>query len=217
MSSEPKNICTPLPSGFGTKAASSEQREEYVVKFLENALPSCDVNEINDVLKKDFILDKHKGKFNKKKCEKNYIKLRKNITFLKHQTDIHYEDMLPLNSLWLGYMLNGIGKIVPPSLSPQCEKICQQMIKAEYIGAKISITRSKCPSYYGLEGIIILDTKCTFKIISKDNVIRSIPKSSCVFKVHFGKFNLEVFGKDLCIRPAERCVKKFKTFNIPKL
>lgn len=53
------------------------------------------------------------------------------------------------------------------------ENINQQLIKADFHGAKISVVKSKCPSLVGINGIVVQDTKNTFKVCSTDNVIRS--------------------------------------------
>lgn len=110
------------------------------------------------------------------------------------------------------------------------------ILKVDFHGAKISVVRSKNPSLVGAKGIVILDTKGTFKIVSKDDKIRSklktqhnnptvslkltlyfeipaIPKNDSVFLVHWNDIQLTVFGKHLNTRPAERSVKKYKVFG----
>lgn len=59
------------------------------------------------------------------------------------------------------------------SNNPNWENVNQQLIKADFHGAKISIDKSKCPTLVGLTGIVIQDTKNTFRICGLDNVIRS--------------------------------------------
>lgn len=59
------------------------------------------------------------------------------------------------------------------SNNPNWENVNQQLIKADFHGAKISIDKSKCPTLVGLTGIVIQDTKNTFRICGMDNVIRS--------------------------------------------
>lgn len=45
----------------------------------------------------------------------------------------------------------------------------------------------------------------------------AVPKAVVVIKVHLVGASLEFFGKELCIRPAERSVKKFKANHIGEL
>lgn len=53
--------------------------------------------------------------------------------------------------------------------------ICSSLlVKADFHGAKLIVTRSKCPSLVGVSGIVAMDTKQTFKVLGEDNKIRSI-------------------------------------------
>lgn len=45
--------------------------------------------------------------------------------------------------------------------------------KSDFHGAIIKVVRSKCSTMVGHKGIVILDTKGTFNIIRKDNVLKS--------------------------------------------
>lgn len=45
--------------------------------------------------------------------------------------------------------------------------------KSDFHGAIIKVVRSKCSTMVGHKGIVILDTKGTFNIIGKDNVLKS--------------------------------------------
>lgn len=91
---------------------------------------------------------------------------------------LRYTDMLSLNSLWLGYMhhmlgMEDFGKLPASPTDSQWESVNQRLIKADFHGAKVTVVQSKCPSTLGIEGIIIQDTKNTFRILSQDDVIRS--------------------------------------------
>mgnify|MGYP001864341068 CR=1 FL=1 len=52
----------------------------------------------------------------------------------------------------------------------------------------LSVTKSKCPSYVGITGIILQEFKHVFKIITKDNKLKgtqdvfSVPVIMCVTK-----------------------------------
>ncbi|KAJ8683211.1 hypothetical protein QAD02_019003, partial [Eretmocerus hayati] len=221
-----KNVCTPLPVNISNRITTYEQRENYLLDFLRNVLPSCDVQDISDELRKTFTLNKHKPKVNKEKPKKfSYVTTRKGILLGLNKlgkTSLRYSDMLPLNSLWLGYMHHMLGiedfKNLPlQPTNSNWENVNQRLIKADYHGAKITVIRSKCPSVIGIHGIVIQDTKNTFRLLGKDNVIRTVPKQSSVFRIHLDDVVLEVFGKEVCIRPTERSVKKFKSLHLPKL
>lgn len=94
--------------------------------------------------------------------------------------DLKYRDLVPLNQLWLDYMQQVIGpkcfaNIPRDPTDPNWENVNQQLIKADFHGAEVSVAGSKCPSLVGLRGIVIQDTKSTFRICGTDNIIRSIP------------------------------------------
>lgn len=126
-----------------------------------------------------------------------------------------YDDLLPLNELWLKYMKEMLGdkfftNIPQDPLDPNWESVNQQLMKADFHGAEISVAQSKCPSLVGQGGIIIQDTKNAFRVCGRDNIIRTIPKDVIVISIYLGQIKLELFGKELSIKPTERTVKKFK-------
>lgn len=47
------------------------------------------------------------------------------------------------------------------------------LLKADYHGALLKVASSLCTSMIGLEGIVVIDTKFTFKVVGKDDVCRS--------------------------------------------
>ncbi|XP_058834196.1 ribonuclease P protein subunit p29 [Topomyia yanbarensis] len=126
---------------------------------------------------------------------------------------IRYEQMQPLNRLWRGYMARYLGKEkLPDESDAQYNQFTLDFLRADFHGAKMSVTRAKNPSLVGIKGIVILDTKGTFKFVSKDNKVRTIPKADSVFQISWNNVDITVFGKHLNSRPAERSVKKIKTF-----
>ncbi|XP_055598905.1 ribonuclease P protein subunit p29 [Uranotaenia lowii] len=140
---------------------------------------------------------------------------RKEITnlglYALPEDTISYEQMLPLHRLWCGYMARYLGKDKLPEVNEaQYNNFVSDVLKVDLHGAKVSVTRSKNPSLVGAKGIVLLDTKGTFKIVSKDNRVRTIPKVECVFDVLWNNIAISIFGKHLNSRPAERSVKKIK-------
>lgn len=136
------------------------------------------------------MLSKFKTKIKKKKPKKSpFLTRRKSILLGINKLEkksMHYTDMLPLNSCWLGYMRHKLGmedfRSLPTSFTDsQWELVSQHLMKADYHGAKVKVIKSKCPSVVGLEGIIIQDTKNTFRLLGTDDVIRSKSVESLVF------------------------------------
>ncbi|XP_014214270.1 ribonuclease P protein subunit p29 [Copidosoma floridanum] len=222
-----QNVCSTLQAPFSNRVTIYEQRERYLLNFLNNVLPSSDISGIKDELKKSFTFVKHKAKTIKKKPQKTpFLTVRKSILLGLNKfgkKDLEYTDMLPLNSMWLSYMQQMLGvdnfrKLPTNPIDSRWDSINQKLIKADYHGAIATVTRSRCPSTIGIQGIIIQDTKNTLRLLSSDNVIRTIPKESSVFCIHLvNNVKFQVFGKELCIRPAERSVKKFKNLSVPEL
>ncbi|KAK0164993.1 hypothetical protein PV328_003553 [Microctonus aethiopoides] len=222
-------ICKPLPSELTKQVNTSETREEFIVDFLKKRLPASDIKGISDELTKTFIFDKVKSRVKKEKPKKKpFLNTRKqkligiNNDIGNKKGKLKYKDLLPLNKMWLEYILQAIGfkhfKDLPTSsIDQRWEMINQRLMKADYHGAKISVIRSKCPSLIGITGLIVQDTKNTFRVISEDDTIRTIPKPVVAIKIHLLGASLELFGKEFCIRPAERAVKKFKANHIAEL
>lgn len=105
--------------------------------------------------------------------------------------------------------------------------------------------RSTCSSLVGQAGIVVFDTKNTFKIICTDNIVRSeysqvlneglsglcslslsfmsriviaaIPKQPSVFTMVLDDYTCTIHGKYFCMRPQDRSVKKIKTHMIADL
>lgn len=130
-----------------------------------------------------------------------------------------YEEALPLHRLWKGYMKEHLGlregDNVPNVYDAGYDAFSKLLVKTDLHGAKMYVMQSKCPTLIGLSGIAVLDTKNVLKLLGKDDRLRTIPKSECVFGVKLGNMEFTIFGKHLCIRPAERSVKKIKNFIEP--
>jgi ribonuclease P protein subunit POP4 len=79
----------------------------------------------------------------------------------------------PLHNLWLGYMrevlgVNDAARTV--YLTPGSSG--QMLASADMHGALVTVARSRCVSRVGLEGIVVRDTRFTFEIITKKNVVK---------------------------------------------
>ena len=69
-------------------------------------------------------------------------------------------------------MMNLIRFTADPD-NPSWTHFSHLLSKADFHGAEVRVVRSKCSSLVGQTGIVIFDTRNTFKIISKDNIVRS--------------------------------------------
>lgn len=59
-------------------------------------------------------------------------------------------------------------------INPQNETNTEtRLLRADYHGAYITVTRSKCPSLIGISGIVIQETRNVFKIITRNDRLKS--------------------------------------------
>ncbi|XP_071554773.1 ribonuclease P protein subunit p29 [Temnothorax nylanderi] len=217
-------LCTPLPKSQTSHIKICENTQQYVIDFLQNLLPPSDRKSIPDELRKTFIFNKIRSKRKQKVERGKFFSARKRLRLglgrVGNQNQIKYSDLLPLNQLWLQYMREALGvesftSIPKNPSSPNWENVNLQLMKADFHGARISIDRSRCPSLVGVTGIVIQDTRNTFRVCGTDNVIRTIPKDVVKINIYLDDgVILKAFGRELSIRPAERAVKKFKNSSI---
>ncbi|XP_011881591.1 PREDICTED: ribonuclease P protein subunit p29 [Vollenhovia emeryi] len=226
MSSYAK-LCSPLPKSLTSHIKICENTQQYVIDFLQNVLPPSDRKSISEELRKTFIFNKIKPKRKQKIESAKFHSARKRLRLglgkVGSGNQMKYSDLLPLNQLWLQYMREALGvesfASIPMSpSSPNWESVNLQLIKADFHGARISIDKSRCPSLVGVAGIVIQDTKNTFRICGIDNVVRTIPKNVVKINIHLDDgVTLKAFGRELSTRPAERAVKKYKNSSIVML
>ncbi|XP_014361987.2 ribonuclease P protein subunit p29 [Papilio machaon] len=196
-----------------------------VINFLKNNVYKLDNTTLEAEMKKDFLFAKKKSKDAKKKQSKKKSKTltrkeKKALGFYDiAKNGVKYNDVLPMNNIWEGYMseLLELDKPVPKCNSKGWEQFTQTLFRADFHGSILEVIRSKCPSYVGKKGICIMDTRNTFKIVSINDVVTTIPKRECVFDMYINDMKITFFGKHLCIRPAERSTKKIKCVMHPDL
>lgn len=120
--------------------------------------------------------------------QRKNVKKRKNRTLTRKEyadlglytlptKSIKYKDLLPLHSLWTEYVREFLSlnqtSILPDVSDANYDGFSKLLTKLDFHGARLTVTRSKCPSLVGSTGIVALDTKNTFKICSQDNRLRS--------------------------------------------
>uniref|UniRef100_A0A8C6ZTZ0 Ribonuclease P protein subunit p29 n=2 Tax=Nothoprocta perdicaria TaxID=30464 RepID=A0A8C6ZTZ0_NOTPE len=85
-----------------------------------------------------------------------------------------------------------------------------KLLKADLHGAIVTVTKSKCPSYVGITGIILQEMKHVFKIITKEDKLKVVPKLNNVFSLEIDGFISYIYGSKFQFRASERSAKKFK-------
>ena len=130
-----------------------------------------------------------------------------------------YSAYVPLHNMWIGYIRETLGQ----DLYHGGQAASGKLASAEFVGAKLNVSRSSCPSRVGLEGIVIKDTKYTFEMITQRNAIKIIPKEGTLFRIKIpaavthtkddedqDSFTFDIHGVQFQHRPADRSNKKFK-------
>ncbi|KAI1765397.1 ribonuclease P protein subunit p29 [Hypoxylon sp. FL1150] len=130
----------------------------------------------------------------------------------------------PLNRLWLGY----IREILGSEIYGGGQGAAAKLSAADFHGAEVEVSRSRCPSRVGIRGIVIKDSRFVFEIITKGNHIKTVPKEGTLFRVTVPApvqiehaavetqekerkpFTFEILGDQLQHRSADRATKKIK-------
>lgn len=210
---------------MATEEYFNKESVETIVNFLKANVPKSEIGNVEAELKKDFVLAKRKSKTQRNKKKKKRARCltrreKKKLNFFNiARNSLKYNEIQPMNEIWLAYMsqLLELEKPIPDCTSKSWETFTQTLYRADFHGSILKIVRSKCPSYVGKIGICFMDTRNTFKIISKENIITTIPKKECVFEIFLKDIKITLFGKHLCVRPAERSTKRLKGHLYPDL
>ncbi|KAJ7459440.1 Rof/RNase P-like protein [Mycena galericulata] len=91
---------------------------------------------------------------------------------------------LPLHHLWLGYMSELLNLPQPgpsPPRLPSATVMHPKLLKADFHGSIITVHKSKNTAILGISGIVILETEGTFKVVTKANKLKVLPKQNSIF------------------------------------
>ncbi len=140
------------------------------------------------VANKAFLLDKYdleptgKGEGKKETVEESreHMAIKfDNIDKLEEYKRIQtsYESCLKLNQMWNAYIGNLIGERYLPGESifgsDNADSICEKLIKSDFNGAIVFVINSPNATDVGLAGIVLLETKRTFVLLTKENTRKS--------------------------------------------
>ncbi|XP_029434238.1 ribonuclease P protein subunit p29 [Rhinatrema bivittatum] len=189
-----------------------KEAEGFVNAFLKRSIPGLGGEVIKERLNRKAVILQHS--FKQKKREKprkrkgfSAKKKRELRLFEIKPEQQRYNLFLPLHDLWKQYirdLCNGLRADAQPQM------IQNKLLKADLHGAFLTVKKSKCPSYVGLSGIVVQEMKHVFKIITKDDKLKVIPKVNTVFSVEVDGFISYIYGSRFQLRSSERSAKKFK-------
>lgn len=78
-------------------------------------------------------------------------------------------------------------------------------------GAKLKIIKSPCKTHIGITGIVIMEKKNHFYIVTKEDKLKMIPKKHVHFTCKIEQLLITIFGSQFCYRASERATKRFKS------
>ncbi|XP_076311482.1 ribonuclease P/MRP subunit POP4 [Tachypleus tridentatus] len=180
---------------------------KFVSTFLKNRVDPNLLN-LEELSKYTFPLEQIRVK--KKKCSKKRQQLlsvseKKQLGLFKINTKkLKFDDFVPIHNLWVQYMDEVIQKSSDPS------QLHQKLMKADYHGCFLVVCAARCSSYVGVSGIVIQETRNTFKLITNKNKVTIIPKRNTNFAFqHNGKF-YKIVGNNFQSLTYERAKGKQK-------
>nr|SVE79837.1 EOG090X0GV5 [Daphnia magna]SVE82248.1 EOG090X0GV5 [Daphnia magna] len=197
-----------------TQSSIKKGEDTFLMSYIQTRTPVIP-EELTTQFKKNFPLKigrpakENKKTRTRKKVLTSIEKRRLGLHKLP-KTGIKYKACAPLHQLWVEYMENFL-ELENSAKAANKDLLYQRIAKADYHGCLLMVTRSKCPSYIGAKGIIVLETKNTFQIICEDDQLRIIPKRDSVFTFNVSKWTFTLFGSHMNIRPSERAARKFKS------
>ncbi|XP_050925384.1 ribonuclease P protein subunit p29 isoform X1 [Lates calcarifer] len=199
---------------LGVESQSSSKAEAFTQAFLKNSIQQHARHDLKSMLSHKAVVlgysrpKKDKTRRNSKKAKGLNARQKRAMKIFQIKPEHQrYELFLPLHELWRQYIIdlcNGL----KPTCSPQ--SVQQKLLKADFHGAIITVLRSKCPSYVGTTGILVQEFKHVFKIITKEDRLKVIPKRNSVFTVEINGFISHIYGSKFEQRAGERSAKRFK-------
>jgi ribonuclease P protein subunit POP4 len=123
----------------------------------------------------------------------------------------------PLHKIWCAYMREILGLTDGKRAHVEAQDAGPFLVSADYHGAMMEVVRSRCTSRVGMTGIVVKDTRFTFEIVTKENVVKTCPKEHTVFRLKLpledeGKrpLEFEILGSMFEQRPQDRANKKYR-------
>lgn len=119
--------------------------------------------------------------------------------------------------MWCEYMREILGLAEGKRTFVEAQDAGPFLASADYHGAMVEVVRSRCSSRVGLTGIVVKDTKFTFEIVTKGDVVKTCPKEHTIFRLQVpleeeGKrpLEFEILGSMFEQRAPDRANKKFR-------
>ncbi|CCL99141.1 uncharacterized protein FIBRA_01156 [Fibroporia radiculosa] len=69
----------------------------------------------------------------------------------------------------------------PPNALPNTATMHAKLVKADFHGSLVTVRQSKNPCLVGLSGLVIHETENAFKIVTRKDQLKLIPKKNSIF------------------------------------
>ncbi|XP_025023399.1 ribonuclease P protein subunit p29 isoform X3 [Python bivittatus] len=182
-----KQLPEPTAKLLSLQPQGSKKAEAFVKAFLKRTMPQKSEEDIEKHLNRKAVVLEHPHR--RRTRQRN--KKRKGLSAKQRREMRLFE-------------------ITPEQQRRQPQMIQTKLLKADFHGALVTVTKSKCPSYVGITGIILQEMKHVFKIITKEDKLKVIPKRNSIFSIEIDGFVSYIYGSRIQFRASERSAKKFK-------
>lgn len=135
----------------------------------------------------------------------------------------------PIHRMWCTYIREILGLSDGKRSYVDANGAGPMLVSADYHGALVEVTRSRCVSRVGLKGIVVKDTKFTFEVVTEKDELKIVPKEHTLFRfeVPFEQGDtkeearkplvFEIHGSQFENRAPDRANKKVKPHFDPDL
>ncbi|CRG93856.1 conserved Plasmodium protein, unknown function [Plasmodium gallinaceum] len=178
--------------------------DDELNKAFELELPSKIF--ISESLKNNYADDINmKKKMKKQRTDKVGLSSNEYNSYkVEIQSNVSYEHAKKLHQLWNIY----VNELL--ELSSNNELSLDTINDMELNGAYVEIHKSRCSTYIGIKGIIVLETQNSFKIITPKNKVLILLKNKSVFIIKIKERLYYLHGIQLMRDPALKSSKKYK-------
>ena len=223
----PNDGCLDNQTNSTEYADTHEQRQKFLDKFLtEHLKPEkqkekqvlCDKIKFKkhqlEVANKE-LKEELKEKRKKATKQRNPLTCRQkselNLYKLNKNEPRSYENFLLMNKLWQQY-------INKTFLTENLEALNQDSIlnilkHADYHGSILKVVKSKCKNLIGISGIVLQEKRNVFVLLTKKNMIKTVPKPDNLFEMEINGVKFILVGANMCMKPELRTTKFIKPKN----
>lgn len=119
---------------------------------------------------------------------------------------VTFREMRRVNRLWREY----IDVLRGPSQLRSGAVLREKLQRADLHGALMRVVQSRNAGVVGLTGIVVVESKLAFQLVTRRNAVRLVPKAHTVFDVHHPAAIFRFHGNQLLSQAADRSTRKFK-------